>query len=171
MCVHTINRLSFLKHLSVVVTNLLDGRLAFSNMEVLPWLTYLTVVFPIRCWGQLYTCRFKFTDNWHFPNAVHLNRMVNDQVSLWKHMFPHRLVRAEPMTQDHQLLPRAHYAHIVSRQEHRCLLSHTTLRRSVPELVIECVDVIMKHTHIYSPNSILIRLHHMSSTISSYVVH
>ena len=66
-----------------------------------------------------------------------------------KHMFPHRLVRAEPMTQHHQLLPRAHYAHIVSRQERRCLLRHSTLRRPGPELVIECVDVIMKHTHIY----------------------
>jgi hypothetical protein len=30
------------------------------------------------------------------------------------------------MTQHHQLLPRAHYAHIVSRQERRCLLSHST---------------------------------------------
>lgn len=69
-----------------------------------------------------------------------------DQVG--KHMFPHRLVRAEPMTQDHQLLPRAHYAHIVSRQERRCLLSHSTLRRPVSELVIKCVNVLMNHTHI-----------------------
>ena len=36
MCVHTINRLSFLEHLSVAVTNLLDRRLSFSNMYVLP---------------------------------------------------------------------------------------------------------------------------------------
>jgi hypothetical protein len=66
------NRLPFLQHLSVVVTNLPGGRLAIlkqiPRVAVTKSSSYLNGVVFLTCYRQL--CWFKFTGNWSFLAMV-----------------------------------------------------------------------------------------------------
>lgn len=80
------NRLPFLQHLSVVVTNLPGGRLPILKQIPRVALTksssYLGGVVFLTCYGQL--CWFKFTGNWSFLAMVnHIVQLTDDQEKIF----------------------------------------------------------------------------------------